>query len=654
MGRDIFVSYSQPDRDCAVELTQRVEAEGLSVWIAPRDVSPGADWATEIIDALSDARIMVLVFSASTNDSPQVRREVERAVHKQLLILPFRIEDVEPSKSLEYFLSAEHWLDAFPPPRQPYYAQLCAHLKRLMGGTAATVAAPAVPAAAGHSASPLAPSRSGGAARIGSTAGAGAARSVAVLPFANLSSDPEQEYFSDGLSEELIHQLANLKGLHVAGRTSSFSFKGKQEDLRIIGEKLGVRHLLEGSVRKAGNRLRITAQLVSCTDGYHLWSETFDRTLDDLFAIQDDIARLVARALSVTLGVGQVLALGGTRSVEAYDLYLRARSHFRLMGAAELERAAGLYRAAIAIDPGFALAWAGLADTMVSTMVFSSQKSDPGHRALEQALERAMALEPDLWSSHSVSGIHKRWQHKWWEAEQAARKAVELAPASEWAPRFHLAAGFMAVGRIKESIPLFESARQADPLVLNITTLLQITRYSAGDEAGAEAEYRLSQGLEGEREGAEEIAVFRALGRGASLPAIREQMRRYLSLSTIRMRVLHDLLDALDRPDVARVQLRQAFEDPENREIALRQFKIAMWAAQFDDADLALAAARRAYVELRSPLVQLIWTPPYRKVRRDPRFKELLRDLGIVDYWRETGKWGDFVRPVGHDDFEVS
>jgi hypothetical protein len=127
--REIFVSYSQPDYGCAMELVTRVEAQGINCWIAPRDIAPSADWAAEIIDAISKSRTMVLVFSASSNDSPQVRREVERAVHKQVNILPFRIENVLPSKSLEYFLSAQHWMDAFPPPREPHYARLCAYLK---------------------------------------------------------------------------------------------------------------------------------------------------------------------------------------------------------------------------------------------------------------------------------------------------------------------------------------------------------------------------------------------------------------------------------------------------------------------------------------------------------------------------------------------
>jgi hypothetical protein len=135
MVRDVFVSYSQPDYGCAMELVGRVEQEGINCWIAPRDIAPSADWAAEIIDAISNSRTMILVFSASSNDSPQVRREVERAVHKQVSILPFRIENVLPSKSLEYFLSAQHWMDAFPPPREPHYVRLCAYLKAQRGGT---------------------------------------------------------------------------------------------------------------------------------------------------------------------------------------------------------------------------------------------------------------------------------------------------------------------------------------------------------------------------------------------------------------------------------------------------------------------------------------------------------------------------------------
>jgi TIR domain len=147
-----FVSYSQPDRECAHSIVAHLEEEGVKCWIAPRDISPSSDWAAEIIDAISDARVMILVFSASSNQSPQVRREVERAVHKQVSILPFRIEDVVPSKSLEFFLSSQHWLDAFPPPLEPHYRRLCGHLKSQAlppAASTATARAGAGPAFAG-------------------------------------------------------------------------------------------------------------------------------------------------------------------------------------------------------------------------------------------------------------------------------------------------------------------------------------------------------------------------------------------------------------------------------------------------------------------------------------------------------------------------
>ena len=151
MPHEVFISYSQPDRDCAFELVSQLEARCFTVWIAPRNVSPSADWAAEIIDAIAASRLMVLVFSAHSNASPQVRREVERAVHRQVPVLPFRLEEVLPSRSLEYFLSTQHWLDAFPPPRQSHYDRLCAHLDTLLRSGAPGAASPGTP----HATAPL-------------------------------------------------------------------------------------------------------------------------------------------------------------------------------------------------------------------------------------------------------------------------------------------------------------------------------------------------------------------------------------------------------------------------------------------------------------------------------------------------------------------
>jgi hypothetical protein len=156
MARSVFLSYSHHDNDIALGVVAALEASGVDVWIAPRDVIPGAEWAAEIIDAISAARVMVLVFSSHSNDSPQVRREIERAVHKQVSILPFRTEPIQPSKSLEYFLSAQHWLDAFPPPYEAYYPSLCRHVRDLLGLPPSAAAGPGPPAAASESWRPAA------------------------------------------------------------------------------------------------------------------------------------------------------------------------------------------------------------------------------------------------------------------------------------------------------------------------------------------------------------------------------------------------------------------------------------------------------------------------------------------------------------------
>lgn len=188
-------------------------------------------------------------------------------------------------------------------------------------------------------------------------------QSVAVLPFADMSPGKDQEYFADGVAEEILNQLSRVQDLFVVGRTSSFSFKGRNEDLRIIGEKLGVSHILEGSVRKEGNRVRVSAQLVKAADGYHLWSQTYDRTLEDIFAIQEEISTSVAQALQVSLGLGEFSRPGWTHNVEAYEEYLLGRSEYIKASPQSLLKAVEHYQRAIAIDPAFILARTSLVQT---------------------------------------------------------------------------------------------------------------------------------------------------------------------------------------------------------------------------------------------------------------------------------------------------
>jgi TolB-like protein len=188
--------------------------------------------------------------------------------------------------------------------------------------------------------------------------------SIVVLPFANLSSDSESEFFADGVTEEIINALAQIKNLRVVARTSAFSFKGKQVDLRTVGATLNARNVLEGSVRKSGDRVRIVAQLINAADGYHIWSERYDRELRDIFEVQDEIARTIADRLKVTLGPekAQMLVRSETKNLEAYQLYLKGRFHWNKRSADGLQKAVEYFQQAIGKDPGYAVAYAGLAD----------------------------------------------------------------------------------------------------------------------------------------------------------------------------------------------------------------------------------------------------------------------------------------------------
>ncbi len=316
--------------------------------------------------------------------------------------------------------------------------------------------------------------------------------SVAVLPFTNMSADPENEFFSDGLSEELLNVLAKNPGLKVTGRTSSFLFKGKKEDLREIGQKLGVGTLLEGSVRRAGNRVRIAAQLVNAGDGFHLWSETYDRVLDDVFALQDEIARAVAEALNVKL-LGKAKA---ARPVdpESYALVLRANHAAQLASKSSLEVAVGLYRNAIELDPKSGRPWAGLARCLLEQSAFGLADHAQGYRDAKEAIRRAMELDDELPETYeALSWILAAFDFRFQEAGDAIEKAYSLAPNN---PRIlaTYALTQIVLGRFEEGLSVARRAVELDPLDPGAHQQLARIFFWAGRHAEAEATLR--RGLE--------------------------------------------------------------------------------------------------------------------------------------------------------------
>ena len=315
-SRSVFLSYASGDAAAAQTVCQFLESHGASCWMAPRDVRPGAQYADAIVRAINDSSALVVVLSASAVASSHVAREVERAGSKQKPLIAFRIDGASLSPALEYFLSDSQWIDVLalgmpaalvklseavgqgapPSPRGP----LPAMASGAGGNSRRVIVAATWVALIGaeillgvHFWPPTHSNATGPvAARITSTPISD--KSIAVLPLANESGEPNQQYFSDGISEDLITALGQFPGLKVIGRSSAFQFRDSKEDSRSIGAKLGVAHLLEGSVRKSGDMVRVSAELIDTADGSAQWSEHYDRPYKDLFALQDEITRAVA------------------------------------------------------------------------------------------------------------------------------------------------------------------------------------------------------------------------------------------------------------------------------------------------------------------------------------------------------------------------
>lgn len=295
----------------------------------------------------------------------------------------------------------------------------------------------------------------------------GGRQSIAVLPFTNMSADPDTEYFSDGVTEDIINALAQLKELRVAARTSCFAFKGKSVDISEIGARLKVDTVLEGSVRRAGNRLRITAQLINVADGYHLWSERYDRELDDMFAIQDDIATNIARKLQITL-VGSVeapLVKPATQDMEAYDLYLKGRYFIEQRGEG-IGKGLEFFNRAIKVDPRYALAYAGVAETLCLLVAYSIGSSEQWMPRAKEAATRALELDDGLAEAHNAMALVSiMYDWDWQRAKTEFNRALQInpsyAPSLYWKGLLYL---LFVKGRQEEAITETLRAVELDPI----------------------------------------------------------------------------------------------------------------------------------------------------------------------------------------------
>ncbi|HMA44169.1 MAG TPA: protein kinase [Gemmatimonadales bacterium] len=326
------------------------------------------------------------------------------------------------------------------------------------------------------------------------TAAGAAAKSIAVLPFVNMSADPENEYFTDGIAEEIINALTKVQALRVASRTSSFAFKGKNQDIRKVGEQLNVGTVLEGSVRKAGTKLRVTAQLVSVADGYHLWSERYDRELQDVFAIQDEISENIVKALRVVLSEREKRAIekAPTDNVEAYDYYLRGRQFFHQFRRTGIQYARRMFERAIEIDPKYALAYAGVADCCSFLyMYWDGSKSNLD--GADSASQKALDLDSELAEAHASRGFAFSLSKRYEEARREFETALRLNPKLYEAHYLYARACFQE-GRLEEAVRHYEDAARVRPEDYQAQLLMQAPLKGLGRKA--DAEDALRRGLE--------------------------------------------------------------------------------------------------------------------------------------------------------------
>ena len=455
MPNKVFISHSSKDSEIADAICQHLESAGMPCWIAPRDIEPGADWTEGILRGIASCRVFVLVFSDHANESEHVRREVGKAFSLHVPVIPFRTEPIEPRDSLGYFLDSVHWLDATKGPMQQHLPVLTERVKSLLGNGQREVAPPEIlrkeakPAAtapAKNSRRWFLPIALAGAAAI---IGAGVwlftannrktneanvisavssipAKSIAVLPFESLSTDKEDAYFADGVQDEILNDLAKIAQLTVISRTSVMQYRaGEKRDLRQIANALGVANVLEGTVRRSANRVRVSAELIDARSDKTTWADSFDRDLTDIFTIQSEVAQTIAAKLAAALSPEEKrnIEKKPTENLEAYELYLRAKELLLIVKSTttlgNLQKSAlaaiSLLDQAVQLDPKFTLAYCRLAEAQ-GLLYFFYDLTPERLDLADAAISRALSLEPDLPEVHFTYGeylyhCHRDYEH---------------------------------------------------------------------------------------------------------------------------------------------------------------------------------------------------------------------------------------------------
>ncbi|MGB5629007.1 MAG: hypothetical protein WBM57_06555 [Woeseiaceae bacterium] len=454
-------------------------------------------------------------------------------------------------------------------------------------------------------------------------------KSIAVLPFVNMSDDPDNEYFSDGISEELLNVLVKVEGLRVASRTSSFSFKGKDTSIPDIANALQVEHVLEGSVRKAGDTVRITAQLIDVKTDSHLWSETYDRKFEDVFVIQDEISAHIVDALRVALGAGEVIQTASrpTDNLEAYEDYLRGRHFWQRRGGDNIRKAIALFEKATAADPGFARAWSSLAAAHLTMPTYSDEPEDVHHPLALGYAEKALMLDPSLAEPHAVSADLLRVQNRWGEAEEHYLKAIRLEPGNAtgylWYSE-HLA----SVGKRELCLENALVALELDPFNAGSNSMVAFGHEINGNMDLARKQQEVAWDLG--HPGAIYVMIEWEIMNGSTEQAMQliEDNAEFLTADDRTW--FSALAEAVSHPEKVEAYLEYVASDP----LSEPHF-VALDNILFGRVDRAVE------ILLDNPTRgndwMELWLPETKPLRDHPRFQNLLQNAGLISYWDEYG-----------------
>ena len=456
---------------------------------------------------------------------------------------------------------------------------------------------------------------------------ASAGPSVAVLPFADLSPQKDQEFFSDGIAEEILNSLTHIEGLHVAGRTSAFSFKGKNEDARVVGQQLNVGTVLEGSVRKDGKRVRITTQLINAADGYQLWSETFDRELTAVFAVEDEIADAVVRALKVRLlpGRGPATREHRTASAEAYSDFLLGHQFFNRNSGDGFQHAREAYQRAVELDPGYAAAWAALAQTSLALADFNTSAEGVvrDRQRAHEAAAKAVALDPDLADVYvQRASVRQVVDFDWEGARQDLERALTLNPGDALT-RQEYGELLAALGRLPEAIRELRKASELDPISSRVWNALARIYDASGEiELARSAVLRSMEIAPDSFSGPYHLATTYLLQQQPAL-ALRQ-------LESFKAEGNKLCVIAMAEHDLGHLpESRRALDSGVARFGHVLAFQLAEAFAWIGEPDHAFEWLDRAYAQHDGGLTMVKYSPLLRSLRGDARYAALLRRLKL-------------------------